>query len=134
MSPVVVGSVAAIAGVFVSPWAAPAVLGILGFRATGPTAGEWNVAKSRNTPQSTFYLQTGSFATRAQSSLAKGALVGGSLFAVAQSVGAGGQLPVAGYMISGAVTGGIAATVTYVAGKAERNDMGPDEKTKVDGL
>ncbi|KAF7985090.1 hypothetical protein HWV62_8973 [Athelia sp. TMB] len=92
MAAYVIGVAAAVTGAVIAPFAAPAVLGVVGFGALGPIAG--------------------SVAAGMQGA----AVVAGSSFAVAQSVAAGGALPAIGYGAAGAIAGSAATVAAWFSG------------------
>ncbi|KAF9510472.1 hypothetical protein BS47DRAFT_1487401 [Hydnum rufescens UP504] len=88
----------AILSATIAPVAAPVVLGVVGFGAEGVAAAKADALNST--------ISTGSVAAGIQAGI--GNVAAGSLFAGAQSVAAGGALPMIGTVISagiGAVTG-----------------------------
>lgn len=112
---VAVTGTGAVIGLAAAPAAAPGVLALLGFGSEGIIASALIRTICCPPTDNDFILCVASWAAAVQASI--GNVVAGSPFAVATSVGAGGALPVVGFIISAA--GGMAiAGLGYAVYKA----------------
>ena len=115
---------AGVAGVVFGPVLAPIALGCIGFSSGGVVAGLSHDLLSHGKSADTLYSDNpGSLAAAIHSSI--GNVAAGSLFAIAQSVGAGGALPAMGYVITGAVAG----VGGYFAGPSSKCGKKQESKT-----
>ena len=110
--------------IVLAPILAPAVLGIVGFGAAGPVAGNSCLARP------TFYrlmLAIGTLAAAIQAGM--GNVAAGSAFAVAQSVAMGGALPAVGYVSAAAIGAGLggAAGQAHGGGEAPGDEEASDD-------
>ena len=105
-----IGVASATVGLILTPVLAPPILGVVGFGAAGPVAGEPRFSLPDHSPAHT--NNVGTMAAGIQAGI--GNVVAGSLFATAQSVAMGGALPVAVTAIGAGVAGigGAAAGAT----------------------
>jgi hypothetical protein len=94
-----------VAGTIIAPIAAPALLGTVGFGSAGVGASMFPVVYN-NEEKTHLRRDLVTWAAAWQSFI--GNVAAGSIFAICQSVGAGGALPLAGYA-TGAWIGGAAA-------------------------
>jgi len=100
---------AAAVGVVLAPVVAVGIVGALGFSAVGVVAGECPLYRPRFIHLMNSSI--GSLAAAIQSGI--GNVVAGSLFALAQSIGAGGALPVIFSAIAGAIGALLGAIVPF---------------------
>ncbi|CAL1709427.1 unnamed protein product [Somion occarium] len=91
---IIAASAAVIGGTFFTPLLAPAVVSVVGFSPAGPVAG--------------------SLAAAAQAGM--GNVVAGSSFAIVQSIGMGGAVPIIGQVVGGAIVGSAAYIAAVVRG------------------
>jgi hypothetical protein len=87
MTTIAIGAVGVAAGLMFAPRLVPVCLGLIGFSAIGPVAGEFPKSRRMNNPPA----HTNKPAAKIQAAI--GNVVGGSLFAIVQSVAMGGAIP-----------------------------------------
>jgi hypothetical protein len=117
MRPLAMGAAGAIAGALLTPVLVPMGLGVIGFSAVGPVAGEfpsWPTGRVELICSYEYLELLGSLAAVIQSGI--GNVAAGSLFAGAQSIAMGGAFPAAITAIGAGVAGIGAAAASAKCG------------------